>query len=156
MKSRERTWTERRPYPPESSDKYGAPTPSLGAHEEHTDLVEENHPAAVTRAEILRRQREDHPSAAPSRPLGYGGIGELDDFELRLAEWTFGVDPGSPITPMLARPAEAADAGKAPAAPPAALIAADADDDDLTRASHAPEGSSMRSTYPSLDRISIP
>jgi hypothetical protein len=161
MPTRKNTWTERRPYPPEPREKYGATTPSLGAHEEHTDLVEASHVAAHSEREIRARQA----APAPPHAVGYGGIGELDDRAFQEAEWAYGVDPGTPAsTPIPALETEGSaedeDRGGASETAPRQGHTEGADDEDdeyeAERASHAPEGSGMRSTFPSLDHVSTP
>ncbi len=173
MTTRENTWTERRPYPPEAREKYGASTPSLGAHEEHTDLVEASHVAAHSEGEVRARKV----ATTPPHAVGYGGIGELDDQAFVEAEWMFGLDPGTPPSARdEARESEGAaedeDRGGAgeslaasdedeDAADPGAgrrdeAEADDEDDDESARASHTPEGGGMRSTFPSLDHVSFP
>jgi hypothetical protein len=158
MPTRESTWTERKPYPPEAREKYGATTPSLGAHEEHTDLVEASHVAAPSEREIRARQagRTDAP---PPHAVGYGGIGELDDRAFQEAEWAYGVDPGTPAStpiPALETEGSAEDEDRGGASEAAPRQDPTDDDDDEERASHAPEASGMRSTFPSLDHVSTP
>jgi hypothetical protein len=155
MPTRENTWTERKPYPPEAREKYGATTPSLGAHEEHTDLVEASHVAAPSEREIRARQAERNPPHA----LGYGGIGELDDRDFLDAELTYGLDPGTPASgsiPVGAMESEGAAEDEDRGGASEAATTQDDDDDEAGRASHAPEASGMRSTFPSLDHITLP
>lgn len=150
MATREISWTDRKPYPDASREKYGGTTGRPSSPGAMANVVESSHVSAPTAAEIRGRS-----ARVPPPP---GGRPERTTLP-------YGIEPAP--SPYGSRDNVLRGGGRGPAPPTEEVLAPEPpsqstrDDERLTpvgepeRATHPPEGPG-RVTYPSLDRISAP